>query len=261
MRKWNTGLRIHSKVGRRLYKAWQQAIDAIQPRQCRLCDQVTEGSVCAACYAELPHQQQSCAQCALSLTQHDLEEGAKPDKVGLICGECLAHPPSFVQALAPFRYQAPLIPLISRFKYQGALSDGRLLGTWLGDYVQAQGDMVDLIIPVPLHASRLRQRGFNQSAELAHWVSRIVQVPWRADVLRRIKVGSEQQGLSRTARRRNMQGVFQVVKKPAVTTVALVDDVMTTGTTVGAAAHCLRQAGVSRVVVWVVARTPKPGMR
>lgn len=255
----NRLLGVERHLGRRCGAVWHQMMAAIQPMQCRLCDQATENSVCTACYAELPHQQHACAQCAVPFAKIDTMETTASDQAW-ICGECLAHPPPFAQVLTPFRYQTPLIQMISRFKYQGALSDGRLLGSWLGHYVQVHSEPVDLIIPIPLHPNRLRQRGFNQSAELAHWVSRIMQVPWHADVLHRVKVGSEQQGLPRMARQHNMQGVFQVVKQPVATTVALVDDVMTTGATVRAAARCLRKAGVSRVVVWVVARTPKPGM-
>ena len=253
-------MRERLSLSDRLRAGLNRALGLISPTRCRLCEQPAEQSVCAACYTELPHQRLACAQCALPFADSVRAEGVAQADTTRVCGECLAHPPPFVSALAPFRYQAPITQMISRFKYQGVLADGRLLGTWLGDYVQTLVDPVDLIIPVPLHPTRLRQRGFNQSAELAHWVSRIVQVPWRADILQRVQAGPEQQGLPRSARQRNMRGVFQVVKVPAVTTVALVDDVVTTGATVRAAADCLRRAGVARVVVWAVARTPKPGM-
>jgi ComF family protein len=238
-------------VPNKLRDLFARAVQFVSPTFCRICDEPAEHSICADCFAQMPHQIQFCWQCALPFQQ--------AEKV-TVCGECLAHPPPFERILAPFRYQPPISEMISRFKYQAALHDGRLLGSWLGDYVQVQQIPVDLIIPLPLHSSRLRQRGFNQAAELAHWISRIVQVPWRTDILLRCQQGSEQQGLPRRERQRNIRRVFQVAKAPGVMRVALVDDVVTTGATVRAAARCLRQAGVSQVFVWAVARTPKPGM-
>ena len=175
-----------------------------------------------------------------------------------LCGECLSKPPPFDSAFVPFIYQDSIRDWISQFKYQRALHWGRWLGTALGQAVRAQQVTVELIVPLPLHASRLCQRGFNQAAELAHWVSRQAQIPWRTDILQRMHQGVEQQGLSRRERQRNMQRQFRVVKPCAAQSIALLDDVVTTGATVRAAARALRQAGVPRVLVWAVARTPKP---
>lgn len=233
-----------------LLEHWQ----AFCPNPCRLCTQPTTQAVCAPCFAELPHVESACWQCGLPL------EHANPAEARPLCGECLASPPPFARLFAPFCYQPPITDMISRFKYQSALQDGRLLGTWLAHYLMAQRMAVDLIIPVPLHSTRLRQRGFNQAAELAHWVSRYLQVPWRTDVLQRVQRGIPQQGLPRRTRQQNMHRAFQAVQVPKVETVALLDDVVTTGATVRAAAHCLRQAGVQQIIVCAVARTPKPGM-
>jgi ComF family protein len=176
----------------------------------------------------------------------------------MLCGECLCNPPPFRQIFAPFIYQPPVRDWISQFKYQRALHWGRWLGIALGQAVQAQQLTADLIVPVPLHATRLCQRGFNQSAELAHWVSQQVQIPWRTNILQRIHQGADQQGLSRRERQRNMRRQFRVLQTPAEQSIALLDDVVTTGATARAAAQALRRAGVPRVAVWAVARTPKP---
>ncbi len=205
--------------------------------------------VCVTCAAQLPRNQQACRQCAVPMAQ-------TTDAV--LCGECLSNPPPFSHTFAPFIYQAPVRDWISDFKYRHALHWGRWLGTTSGQALQAQQPTVEYILPVPLHAARLRRRGFNQTAELARWISRQVQIPWRTDILYRIQQGIEQQGLSRRERQRNMRHQFRVVKPPAAQSIALLDDVVTTGATVRAAAHALRQAGVPQVVVWAVARTPKP---
>ncbi|MEM6405841.1 MAG: ComF family protein [Pseudomonadota bacterium] len=214
---------------------------------CQVCGVVSSQVVCTACDMALPRNQHACQQCAVPLA-HTAD--------AVLCGECLSKPPPFSATCAPFIYQAPIRDWISQFKYQRALHWGRWLGTALGQTVQAQ--TAELIIPVPLHATRLCQRGFNQAAELAHWASRQVQIPWRTDILQRIHQGMEQQRLSRRERQRNMHRQFRVVKPITAQCVALLDDVVTTGATVRAAAHALRQAGVPRVVVWAVARTPKP---
>ncbi len=205
--------------------------------------------VCVTCAAQLPRNQRACQQCAVPMAQ-------AADAV--LCGECLGNPPPFSHAFAPFIYQAPIRDWISCFKYQHALHWGRWLGTALGQALQGRQPTVECILPVPLHAARLRQRGFNQTAELARWISRQVQIPWRTDILQRVCQGAEQQGLSRRERKRNMQRQFRVMKPLAAQSVALLDDVVTTGATVRAAARVLRQAGIPRVVVWAVARTPKP---
>lgn len=214
---------------------------------CQACGVVSPHLVCAACMAALPRNLQACQQCAVPLPQD-----------ALLCGECLSQPPPFSHTCAPFIYQAWIRDWISQFKYQHALHWGRWLGTALGQALSVQQTQAELIVPVPLHATRLCQRGFNQTAELARWVSRQMQIPWRTDLLQRIRQGPEQQGLSRRERQRNMQHPFRVVRPPSAHCIALLDDVVTTGTTVRVAAQALRQAGVPRVVVWAVARTPKP---
>ena len=178
-----------------------------------------------------------------------------------LCGECIADPPPFNRVLAPFRYQQPINEMIGRFKYQGALYEGRVLGDYLAQYITQQTHPscpIDLLLPIPLHRSRLRQRGFNQAAELALWLSRKLAIPWHSGLLHRRSKDPEQRSAKRRERQRNVRRAFSLSTKAALPKrIALIDDVVTTGATVRAAAQCLRQAGVDYIEVWAVARTPK----
>jgi ComF family protein len=117
--------------------------------------------------------------------------------------------------------------------------------------------MPQALVPVPLHVSRLRQRGFNQSIELFLPVARAMGIPLLREVVIRHRATSSQVGLSRSQRRRNLRGAF-VVRESLPEHVAIVDDVVTTGTTVNELARVLRRAGVERIDVWSVARADEP---
>lgn len=224
------------------------------PRRCRLCHtELPAGQLlCTACHAALPHQAHACPRCALPLD----------DRIpaGRLCGECLADPPPFDRVIAPYRYRDPLNDLVSRFKYHRGLSDGRLLAHLLGKHVERTGLKVELLLPMPLHAARLRQRGFNQAAEMTRVLSRLTSLPWRTDILLRSKAGASQREASKRDRLRNVRSAFQCSSgKGLPTRVAVIDDVITTGATARAAAACLKKAGVQWVEIWAVARTPRPG--
>lgn len=219
------------------------------PNVCLLCDKPTDGALCANCAAELPYLDKTCTRCALPLDEQDNDS--------LTCGECLADPPAFDRILAPFRYAEPIDQMIGRFKYQHSLPTGRVLGEYLAQHVAAHTPSVDLLLPVPLHTSRLRQRGFNQSAELAHWLNRHSKIPWRADVLARQQPGEDQRGASRKQRQKQVRQVFAIKATHIPKRIALVDDVVTTGATARTIAKLLRKSGVEYIEVWAVARTPK----
>lgn len=218
---------------------------ALLPHRCLLCSGVAHGiDLCRACAGELPRNDRCCHRCALPL--------AVPAE---LCGHCQRRLPPWEAAWAPFVYGWPLDRLETRFKFSADLAAGRVLATLWSR--QPAPVLPDLIVPVPLHRARLRRRGYNQALELARPLARALGVPVGAQVLQRHRATAPQSERDARARRANVRGAFAVspgVRAPAH--VAVLDDVMTTGATLEACTRALRRAGVRRVDVWALARTP-----
>lgn len=222
---------------------------------CLLCDERTDNlrSICTPCELDLPWLDGHCAQCAVPMPQ-----------AGLACGNCLKRPPAFRQVLVPWRYDFPLDTLITRFKHQSQWPFGRLLSAMLSDHLAHAFDeglqRPDALLPVPLARRRLRQRGFNQAAMLANWLSQPLQLPV-SDCLQRTRDTPAQQGLDAAARKRNLRRAFAIGAPEQLDGrhLALVDDVLTTGATADALARLLLAAGAASVDVYCLARTPSPG--
>jgi ComF family protein len=158
--------------------------------------------------------------------------------------------------VAPFLYGPPLDRWLPRFKFHHDLAAGRLLSQLMLEACAA-APRPDALVPVPLHRSRLRSRGYDQALELARPLARALALPLRTNLLARARATSAQSSLHALQRHRNLRGAFAAApgRQPPAH-VALIDDVMTTGATLHAAAHALRAAGVARVDAWVCARTP-----
>lgn len=152
----------------------------------------------------------------------------------------------------PLAWGFPVDALVGRFKYAGALHYGALLGRLLGESCRHR--RVDGIVPVPLHDARLRERGFNQAEELARQVATFAGAPVLRDACRRVVATAPQAGLTARQRYRNLAGAFVTGGKLDGRRLAIVDDVLTTGTTAAAVADALLGAGVLEVEVWAVAR-------
>jgi ComF family protein len=219
--------------------------DRLLPAACVLCGVEAVGVLlCRRCQPLLPVHASACARCALPLP-------APAPR----CGECLGRAPAFDAALAAFRYEAPLDRLVQKFKYSEGLAVVRALAPWLAERVRAAGSRPDALLPIPLHRTRLRQRGYNQALVLARELARLLGLPVLCDGLERIRATATQAGLEADERRRNVRGAF-VARPHLPAHIALIDDVMTTGSTLDAAAQALKLAGVSRVEAWVLARRP-----
>jgi len=220
---------------------------ALLPSRCLLCGARGERGldVCAGCRAELPYNACCCARCALPL------ETPAP-----LCGRCIRRAPPWDAAWAPFRYAYPLDRLEARFKFTGDLAAGRLLSKlWIK--TQAPGELPQAIIPVPLHRSRLRSRGYNQALELAKPLAKALRIPLLRDALQRTRVTAAQTELTALARRRNVRGAFAAHFVNEIPQhVAVLDDVFTTGATLAECARVLKRAGAKRVDVWALARAP-----
>lgn len=206
--------------------------------------------VCAACVAALPRLSPlRCPVCDA------------PAAAALACPSCRKHPPHYARLLAAWPYAFPLDALVRQCKYRHDLrliaALGELMLTGLHDRL-GPDTLPDLIVPLPLAASRLATRGFNQSRELAQRVARGLGCRLDEQLIR-IRDTPPQAGLKLAARRRNVAGAFAANARLDGLCVAIVDDVATSGATLSAAARALRQAGAARVEGWVLARTPPPG--
>ncbi|HET6431531.1 ComF family protein [Dyella sp.] len=230
-----------------LLKPLQALQQWLLPPCCLLCGAAGDQGLdlCRACADELPRNRSCCARCALPL--------ALP---AALCGRCQRKPPPWDATWAPFRYGWPLDRLESRFKFSRELAAGRTLQA-LWQREPRRLALPELIVPVPLHRARLRQRGYNQALELARPLARALGVPLRHDLLLRARATAAQSELDAVSRRRNVRGAFSVragVALPAH--VAVLDDVMTTGATLAECSRVLKRSGVKRVDVWALARAP-----
>jgi ComF family protein len=216
------------------------------PPLCLLCNAPgTAGrDLCAGCATDLPGPEPACPVCGDTVP------------VALICGQCRRRPPPFVSTTAALRYAEPADRLVIDLKFRDRLPAARLLGALLGDVV-ADVEPPEVLLPVPLHPARLRERGFNQALELARPLARRFDRPLLIDAVRRIRATPPQTGTDRGARRRNIRNAFALHRPLPWRHVAIVDDVMTTGSTVAELARLLRRNGVERVQVWVAARAQR----
>jgi len=234
------------------YKWLDRLQIVLYPPTCVLCQAPSAQGIdiCVGCMGDLPHLLYACRQCASPLSSEHLE----------LCGACQAEPPDFDATVAPFRYAQPINHLLAELKFQGKLVYARVLGGLTAQAVLESGiGFPECIIPVPLHARRLRERGFNQAQELARYIARRLELPVVGGIVERTKNTRPQMELDAKQRSKNMRDAFSLKSANHWQHVAIVDDVMTTGNTVGELARTLKAAGVRTVDVWTVARTHVEG--
>ncbi len=241
-------------MGHRWFSGISALLDLLLPPACAFCGQSLESpahpQLCGECRADIPALVSPCCRrCALP---YPAEDGTDH-----LCQSCLMQPPPFSRVVAAGVYDGALRSAIHRFKFQGAVGLDRPLGHLLAHQLDQRGAGYDLIAPVPLHPSRLRQRTYNQSLLLGRELSRLTSLPVRADLLQRVRPTLPQQGLSAEDRRRNLRGAFTVSKPLRGERVLLVDDVFTTGATARECCARLLAAGAGEVSVAVLARAPR----
>ena len=213
---------------------------------CFLCRGAAREVLCEDCERELPRlPRPRCPRCAL----------ASP--AGALCGRCLVATPRYDATVAALAYAFPADALIQALKFRGELALVPLLSGLLLREI-APGSRVHVVVPVPLSAKRLRERGCNQALELARPVAAALRAPLDFGLCERTRDAPPQTELPWAERARNVRGAFRCTRALAGATVAVVDDVMTTGATLDELAGVLKDAGAARVENWVVARTPPP---
>lgn len=226
-----------------IFRTTIQALTRLLPQDCFVCGQASgERLLCAACETDLPHLAgPRCPVCAL------------PTAAGAVCGACQSAPPHFDATMAAFRYAFPVEHLVQGLKYRHRLP----LAGWLADALAARIDPAGLdgIIPLPLSALRMRERGFNQAQEIARPLARRLGLPLVSDACFRVHDGAPQASLPWKERQANIRHAFECRADLAGKRVAVVDDVMTTGATLNEFARTLKLHGAVRVENWVAART------
>lgn len=231
-----------------------ELLSLIYPPTCVLCGAPGTGGIdlCGGCRADLPWLGPCCARCALPFA-------AAP--AAALCGACQRSAPPFVRCRAAFRYQGPLPVLISGLKFHARMNLLRLCGELLAERLQAEPDapgacLPDAIVPVPLHHRRLRERGYNQSLEIARVVGQRLQLPVAPECCRRVQPTRPQMQLTQHERLHNVRGAFALAAPLPGAHLAILDDVVTTGGTAAELTRTLQRAGCRRVEVWAIARTP-----
>ena len=234
---------------------WSRLFDLLLPPRCHACRGPLSASgplhICPQCREQCtPIASPLCSCCGIPFAT---ENGSDHP-----CGDCLQHPPPFAAARAAFVYDGTLRDLIHRFKYRHQVRLrrplGQLMASELAEPVTAW--QPDLIVPVPLHPRRLRERGFNQAILLGTFLAREWHIPLARTALDRIRWTVPQIELDHHERAANVRGAFAVRKPAAVAgkRILLLDDVLTTGSTATECARVLGKAKAAEVFVGAVAR-------
>ncbi len=236
---------ILAKLPKAFREAAQRCATALLPRDCMLCATPSGDSLlCPACHRALPRlTTERCPVCAL------------PTPDANICGACLRRAPRFDATAAVFRYEFPIDRLIQTLKYSHRLASAEFFGNELAQVSLPQPP--DMIVPVPLAATRLAQRGFNQALEVSRPLARALGMAPETAGIRRRRDTTPQTGLPWKDRARNIRDAFECQIDLAGKAVVVIDDVMTTGATLDELARTLKAHGAARVENLVLARALK----
>lgn len=223
----------------------------ILQQHCFLClsNQIKKYDLCESCLKDLTWSPvSSCPRCGLSSS-------------GQICGSCMGSPPDFDATRAIFLYAFPIDTMIQRYKYGGTLSLSHTFGQLMYDKIGSTKRTlnIDLIIPMPMHPVRLKERGFNQALEIAKILDQSFKSHSTSKLdyksVQRQTLTPPQASLPLKERVKNIKGAFKVSKDLTGKRIAIVDDVMTTGASLNELAKTLKKAGAAHVECWVIART------
>jgi ComF family protein len=230
-------------------------VDLVFPPRCISCDQPLTGGqgrdFCVACYDRISFVRSPiCLKCGIPFKSEEQKDH--------LCGDCLTSNTSFSAARCVGRYEETLLHCIHQFKYNEHLGAGKILGRLMAEYEYPTFTVADytLVMPIPLHPKRLRQRGFNQALILARIIAKQHQRPVDFMALKRQIYTEPQVNLGRNEREKNIRGAFKVADAGRIDgeKILLVDDVYTTGSTVNECAKVLMKAGAKDVGVLTLAR-------
>ncbi len=212
-------------------------------KNCLLCGASSDNDLCGPCWDSLSHLPPGrCPICASLVAEN------------LVCGACLADPPAFAHVVAAASYAFPVDAMIHSLKYQANLAMAPILANLLMPQIDPL-TFPDFIVPMPLHPTRLRERGFNQALEIARHIVKKTGIAMLPNACKRVKNTASQTGLPWKEREKNIRGAFACEMDLTGKHIAVLDDVMTTGATLNELARVLRKCGAVKVSGWVVART------
>ena len=234
----------------RLLQTARTSAAAQLPSLCAICHGWGAQRVCPECVQRFAIARPRCRRCALRV----------PAGVET-CGACLTEPPPYARTVAAVDYDHPWDGLITQFKAHAALDLAAALTERMLE-ARRESEMPDLLLPIPLADTRLRERGYNQAWELTRRLGRALGCPVDAKLLLRVKDTPHQLAFPPEQRAGNVRAAFAIeprrLHELRGRRVTLVDDVMTTGATIAEATRTLLQAGAREVDAWVIARTPRP---
>ncbi len=231
---------------------WSQLSAWVLPRVCVCCHFNSEElyiDLCVWCKGNLPWLRDCCYQCGLPLDHI---------KESIFCDKCQNHPPAYDRLCALFSYKPPISNLVNKLKFGGILYHGPMFASLLAEAIQQRWyvdqPLPQAIIPVPLHLKRLRKRGYNQAVEIAQPLAKMLRLPLDVTTCIRIINTRQQTRLSKELRQQNLTRAFLAENARHYSHVALLDDVVTTGSTVRAVSNALLDVGVENIDVWCVCR-------
>ncbi len=226
------------------------------PGTCINCNKASERDydLCTVCESLLPRIKDPCESCGLPLPANNYDSH--------LCGSCIIRPPPYKHIISAFNYANPIDQLIGVFKYQGKLVYGKVLSHQLLQLLLSIYDkrtFPELLIPMPLHTSRLQQRGFNQSMEISRYLSCHLKIPQNVDICYRNRNTTQQEGLNASARKKNLRGAFSIRQnfQSLPKSVAIIDDVVTTTASSQELALLLLRHGIKEIHIWSLARACK----
>ncbi len=233
--------------GRRIYINLRYKLSQIlNPALCLTCGipVSADSFICKYCVAALELVPTPCSSCGL------------PNQTSRnTCPVCQHRPPRWHSMIAPLIYSANTRKIIQDLKFNEQLNNANALLTHILDYYRDH--QVDVLIPVPLHTSRLLERGYNQAEEIATTLSRLLDIPVDRKSLKRIKATESQSGLSISKRHKNILKAFQFSPARCYKSAAIIDDIVTTGSTVSEISKVLKRSGIKHIEVWSLARALK----
>lgn len=220
-------------------------INRLLPSHCALCNSVSKITTCEPCIHDLPWVKHRCQSCG---------QGTHAPIVR--CKACQSQPGQVYPRFAPLFYEGTIKKLMWQFKFGDALHLARTFAELLEYAYPMHEAQPELFLPVPLHPKRMRERGFNQSIQIAKILKQNMGIPYDWRAIERLKYTEPQHLLSQQKRKVNLKEVFHITRPIHASHVAIIDDVITTGETSKVLADLLRQSGVPQVSIWAVAQTP-----